>query len=64
MRREEEQMDMPGHAQSQSGVPSGSAQNQNDLFVGTSAHSRGERLELRFKKSDAHAGGQVEDRAA
>ena len=62
--REEEQMDMLGHAQSQAVVPPGPVQNQDNLFVGTSAHLCSERFELRFKQRNAHAGREMADRAA
>ena len=57
-------MDMFGYAQSKAVVPPGPVQNQDNLFVGTSAHLCSERRELRLEESNAHAGREMADGAA
>ena len=61
---EEVQVDVVGHAQAQTGMPSGSIQDQDDLLLGTGSRLARKGGELRFKERDAHRGGEMEQRAA
>ena len=48
--RQKEQMDMLGHPQLQTGMPSCSVQHQHDLLLGSRSHSTSKRLQLDGKQ--------------
>ena len=53
VRRQEEQMDMLGHAQPHAAVPAGPVERQYNLLVGTRANVLGEGLQFEFEERDA-----------
>ena len=63
IRRQEEQVDVRGHAQSGAGVPAGAVQDEDDLLGRAGADLAGEGGEFGLEERDAHRRGEVEEGA-
>lgn len=61
IRRQEEQVQVLGDAQSGTGVPPRAVEDQHNLLGGTGAHGAGEFGELDLEERDADAGRQMEE---
>lgn len=60
IRRQEEQVDVVGHAQFDARVPASAIQHQHDLLVGSGPRLLGESSELDLEDLDTHIRGEVE----
>ena len=61
VRRQKEQVDVLGHAQTQAAVPAGAIQHEHDLLGGTGPRLPRERGELGVKHGDADGRGEMKD---
>ena len=61
--RQEQQMDVLGHAQPQAFVPAGTVEHEDDLFGRTGADLTGEGGQLHLEERDTDGGGQTKDGA-
>ena len=62
IRRQEEQMHMLRHPQSEAGVPPGAVKHQHNLLVWASTHLTCELGQFDFKHGNADGGGQMKER--
>ena len=62
--RQEEQMDVLGHAQPHAGVPARAVEDEHDLLLRAGSDLARECGEFDFEEGNADGGGQMEERAA
>ena len=63
IRRQEQQMDVLGHAQPDAGMPPCAVEYEDDLLLGAGTHRASKRVEFDLEEWDTHRRGQVEDGA-